>query len=1115
MATVGSSTVLRHIRELTLAHVTAGLTDGELLHRFRINNDRAAFAALLKRHARLVWQVCHNVLGHEQDAEDAFQAAFLVLARNAGSIRKTEALANWLHGVAFRVALTAKRQLAVRRAHEKKRPAMAGPNSSYQMAFRELQAILDEEVQSLPEKYRAPLVLCCLEGKTKPEAARELGWKEGTVSSRLARARQQLRQRLIRRGVTLTAALLASTVARVEAAPGGLPTLMDATLRSVTSALGQTVAEAGMPTKAVALAEEVAKAMLATKSKTTVGWLVVMVMLVASAGLYTQQTPPGKQPDAGQDRTLKAVAGPDAVPAAVEEKPARTDRNRTDRNGEPLPRGAIARMGTLHLRHGGDIGQFAFSHDSKVLAAASNDDAVHLWDLASGKELRRLELATAGSDPGVAFSPDGKILATAHYDKVRRWNTATWQELTALPLALQGGKLTFSPNGATLACLGLERQEAQNTVVFLDTASGRELHRLLGLKYYKPPEIAFAPDSRTWAYVNRKDKLVWVYDSRTGKEVRRLEGHAQPAQTVAFSPDGQTLASTDNSGALRFWETATGKLLPKAGQLYVRENLCYSPDGKVLAGGDGGQRPRLYDLATAKLLPPFEARAGSEHAFLFSPNGKFLASAYGHCLHVWSRDTGKAIHHAAGHEQEVRAVAFAPDGKTVFSVAGEWGTLQRWEARTGKERVGFGGLRDGVYAVACSPDGRTLAVGTGSHDGTIWLLDSATGKHLGKLVIPKGYVTSVAFSADGKTLASKYQGETRLWNLATRQLLRTLQGGQLELTDAALSPDGRTIASGDQDQGMIRVRDVATGNDLLKLEAHRPGVHAVAFSPDGKTLASGGLDQTVRLWDLATGKQLWQAEGHQSWVRFVAFSGDGKTVASGGGDKSVRLWETATGKERARFDGHRHAVDCGAFAPDHRLLATGSADTTVLVWDLSGQRVAGTSGRLASDELSALWADLAGDDARAAYQAIWRLAGDPERSVPFLKQRVRSIPLADAKRSAALIADLDSKQFAIRDRAAKQLKALAESAEPFLRQALTASSSAEAARRLERLLASLQELTPDRLRVLRALEALERMTSGEAKQVLEDLAKGIPEARQTREAKAAVERLAKRSASAP
>jgi WD40 repeat protein len=866
----------------------------------------------------------------------------------------------------------------------------------------------------------------------------------------------------------------------------------------------------GMSTKVVALAEEVAKAMLATKSRATAGLLVVLVMLTASASLYTQQALAGKQPDAGQDPALKATAGPDPAPAAAEAK-----RPRRDRNGEPLPQGAVARMGTSHLRHGGDIGQFAFSHDSKVLAAASNDDAVHLWDLDTGKELRRLELATAGGDPGVAFSPDGKIMATAHYAKVRRWDTASWQELTSFPLKLPGSKLTFSPDGATLACLGREQQESQNTVVFLNAATGRELHRLLGLKHYKAPEVAFAPDSRSWAYVNRKDKFVWVYDSRTGKELRRLEGHAEPARTVAFSPDGQTLASTDNSGTLRFWETATGKLLPKTGHFYVRENLCYSPDGKVLAGGDGSQRPQLYDLAAAKTLPPFEARSGSEHAFLFSPNGKFLASAYGHCLHVWSRDTGKAIHHAAGHEQEVRAVAFAAEGQTVFSVAGEWGTVARWEARTGKELRAFGGLRDGVYAVACSPDGRTLAVGTGNHDGTVWLLDSASGKHLGKLVIPKGYVTSVAISADGQTLASKYQGETRLWNLATRQLVRALPGGRLELTAAALSPDGRTIAGGDHEQGMIRIRDVATGNDLLKLDGHRPGVHAVAFGPDGKTLASGGLDRTVRLWDLATGKQLWQAEADQSWVRFVAFSGDGKTVASGGGDKSVRLWETATGKERARFDGHRHSVECGAFAPDHRLLATGSADTTVLVWDLSRQHVVGPSGRLASDELNALWADLASDNARAAYQAIWGLAGDPERSVPFLKQRVRPIPLADAKRSAALIADLDSEQFAIRNRAAKQLAALEESAEPFLRQALKASSSAEAGRRLERLLATLQEMTPDRLRVLRALEALERMTSQEARQVLEGLAKGVQEARQTREAKAAVERLVKHAAGAP
>jgi hypothetical protein len=271
------------------------------------------------------------------------------------------------------------------------------------------------------------------------------------------------------------------------------------------------------------------------------------------------------------------------------------------------------------------------------------------------------------------------------------------------------------------------------------------------------------------------------------------------------------------------------------------------------------------------------------------------------------------------------------------------------------------------------------------------------------------------------------------------------------------------------------------------------------------------LDQNVRLWDLTTGKELWRAAGHQSWVRFVAFSTDGKTLASGGGDGSVRLWETATGKERGRFDGHRHSIACGAFAPGDRLLATGSADTTVLVWDLSGEPVAGFRGPLATEAMNSLWAELAGDDARAAYQAIWKLAGDPVRSVPFLKQHLRATPMADAKRAAALIADLDSRQFAVRDRAARMLEGFGESAEPLLRQALKDPTSAEVGRQLERLLARLKVMTPDRLRMVRAVEALERIASAEARQLLEDLAEGVPAARQTQEAKAAVERLARRA----
>src|SRR5262245_9151250 len=258
------SAVMRQVRELAAPGDTAAASDAHLLDRFRASGDEAAFATLVQRHGPMVLGVCRRVLRHHQDAEDAFQATFLVLARKAASIRRRTALASWLYGVARRVAADARRAAIRRQARERRATNVVHAQPDLEAAWRELQTVLADEVEHLPEKYQLPFVLCCLEGKSKAETAAQLGWKEGTVSSRLAEARRRMQQRLVRRGLTLTAALCA--VAAAADTASALPSALVTT--TVRAALSAGAGTAGVSARVVALANGVTKAMFASKVKT-------------------------------------------------------------------------------------------------------------------------------------------------------------------------------------------------------------------------------------------------------------------------------------------------------------------------------------------------------------------------------------------------------------------------------------------------------------------------------------------------------------------------------------------------------------------------------------------------------------------------------------------------------------------------------------------------------------------------------------------------------------------------------------------------------------------------------------------------------------------------------
>jgi RNA polymerase sigma factor (sigma-70 family) len=1115
--------LLQHLRRWAAPPASGPETDPVLLERFARSRDEDAFATLVARHGPMVLRLCRRVLADPQAAEDACQATFLVLGRRAETLRRPEALAGFLYGVAYRIALKARAASTRRQLRETPVPDPdrldPHPDPLAEVSARELLRVVEEEVQRLPEVYRLPVVLCCLEGLSQEEAARRLGWTSGSVKGRLERGRARLHARLLRRGLTLSAALAAVAAARAAAAmPAALTT---ATLRTaVNFAAGQ---EASGSARMVLLAEEALRLPSLARMKRGLLLLAAGLLLVGTGALA--QLPFASRPAANPGR-------------ANEEQRAGTSM---DRAGDPLPPGVLQRLGSPHLR-GASFLSAAFAPGGGMLAWPDDlgTATVHLWDVAAGRELRQLRWD--GWAHATAFAPDGRLLATGG-DRLRLWDPATGRQL--FQSAEQPGGvwfLAFSPDGKLLAVSAGSPTEP--AVQLWDVAERRELGRLPNTPM-PPRTAAFSPDGRVLA-TGSDGRYIHLWDVAGRKELRTFTVapplgdpaavanainntlRADNVYPLAFSPDGRTLLgrinrpSAKGGGALCTWDVDTGAEVVRIDGPATHAVL--SPDGKLLAWAawQADDTVHVCAAATGKELRRLAGRPFRAHALAFSADGQTLAAAGPGELRTWEVASGKELHahHFEGHRDEVGQVAFSPDGKRLVSLGGEK-AVRVWDAASGKE------LRQAVrtcwlWSAAIDADGRVLTLESEGRDLRLW--DVARGEEYCRLGAG-GSLIPAAISPDGKRLAlggNSVRPALDLWDPASGQEVRRLS--EVPGVDLlTFSADGSTLAAAGGGGPVIRVWNTGTGKERQLIGApatgrgRSSGFTRIALSADGKRLAAaaGGQQPAVRVWDLETGRALWQVpypDVHGRGVSCLAFAPDGWTLAASQAGP-IRLWEVATGRERHQLEGHRGAVNWVAYAPDGQTLASAGQDTTVLIWDMTGPRPTAVR-RLSVEEWDALWQDLGAADAALAYRVLGVLTAAPREAVPFLERRVRALP-SPAGRLPRVLADLGADDFAVRERASAELARLGEEAEPALRELLQHGSEPEARRRAEQLLEELgrpaiPSPSPETLRGLRAVEALERIGTPPAAEVLRGLTGGTPETRLSREAKASLQRLAKR-----
>ncbi len=583
--------------------------------------------------------------------------------------------------------------------------------------------------------------------------------------------------------------------------------------------------------------------------------------------------------------------------------------------------------------HDDKVKSVSFSPDGKIIASASADNTIKLWNAKNGTLWRSL-IGHTNSVWSVSFSPNGKIIAsTASDGMIKIWNVDG-----SLIKTIKGHNsilldVSFSFDGTILAVAA-----ANGKVGLFDLDNGN-LIKIIDAHREPIWSIDFSPDGKILATASL-DYTLKLWNISNGSLIKTFTGHTNKLAGVSFSPNGKILATASFDNTIKLWNVSDGSLIHTfVGHTAPVHSVTFSPNGRKIASASEDRTIKLWDIKQTAIQPQtFKGHSGHVMDVNFSPDGKTLAtSGSDSTIRLWNI-YGIEPQILENHNAEVWDVSFSPNGKTLASASADK-TIKLWNLE--KSLLQTIHNNEQVRSISFSPNGKTLAFS--SDDGLIKLWHFDNSNFLQTFNYHGDRLSRVSFSPDGKILASTGDDEiVKLWNLSDGRVLQLQSDDDIfaaagRWTSISFSPDGKMLAS-ISDEPAIKIWNVENGS-LIKTfpKAHSDRITSVSFSPNGELIASASADNTVKLWSVKNGKLIRPLKKHSNWVTNIKFSPNGKILASASLDSTINLWNVDDGNLLQTLETDRDGVwvTSVSFSPDGKTIASANRDGTVKLWKLN------------------------------------------------------------------------------------------------------------------------------------------------------------------------------------